>query len=572
MNKQLELAVKYVSENKFEEAVLAYQEAIKIDKREVRAYQGLGKVYTLQGRFDQAQKIYEQGIEAVRDKDILQLKLSLAGMYVDKGDPAEAEKLYRSIIDEDKACIEAYQGLALVYEQSGDSEKALAILEQAVQTNPHDYRTYNALAGYHARNGETDKAVESIVQSLSLDLNQAEGYRILKDMYSESWPELVDKVAGIYDREIEAMIRLYALYESGQYREALDVYEQELQQNEENQKAGVLAAACMFHTGDKEKGGELIQEIAKNPVNEWIMADIAGYYLLAGEKIKALEWASKSLAANEENLEAMKIVVGATSREQEQLVNRYLTKLLIYAWQPIYITQQDMCMNSLPVPVRPGMNRLTFDYFIPQMDCEYTYQVQEGELLVGTWEKGTNGLYSKRLTEVGVRYPFFSIDYYKLTPSGIVWMGSEAGQEASERYDSVPVGSERCMVMAFVNPNTEWTSNYSMKDELYETVIEHCTRTTKYLGVERIKVMGETMDAAHIRYVEKQTNDGPTYGKGVVETHADEWYVRGLGEVKSSITVKYEDGTMSHQTLELASVSRRAKGETAGPAGDNRLP
>ncbi|MDQ0285160.1 Tfp pilus assembly protein PilF [Desulfofundulus luciae] len=59
VTKQLELAVKYLSENKFEEAILAYQEVIKIDPQNVQAYKGLSVTYYLLGKTDQA----EQGLQ-----------------------------------------------------------------------------------------------------------------------------------------------------------------------------------------------------------------------------------------------------------------------------------------------------------------------------------------------------------------------------------------------------------------------------------------------------------------------------------------------------------------------------
>ncbi|MEN6391159.1 MAG: tetratricopeptide repeat protein [Syntrophomonas sp.] len=40
---KLDLGVKYLSENDYEKAVLAFNEAIKIDPKEVKGYQGLAK-------------------------------------------------------------------------------------------------------------------------------------------------------------------------------------------------------------------------------------------------------------------------------------------------------------------------------------------------------------------------------------------------------------------------------------------------------------------------------------------------------------------------------------------------
>ncbi|MDH7579026.1 MAG: tetratricopeptide repeat protein [Bacillota bacterium] len=162
---KLDLAVKYLSENKFKEAILAYNDAIKIDPKEVKAYQGLAKTYTLQGKYDEAKATYERGVAAVSPEDKLLLRLGLAGMYIDKGDLQEAERYFQGIIDENKTCVAAYQGLAMVYQQQGDKDKARAILEQGVKENAGDYRAYNALARFNANSGEQDKALANIVKS-----------------------------------------------------------------------------------------------------------------------------------------------------------------------------------------------------------------------------------------------------------------------------------------------------------------------------------------------------------------------------------------------------------------------
>lgn len=347
---KLELAVKYLTENKFEEAVLAYQEVIKIDKYAMQAYQGLGKVYTLQGKFEDAQKIYQQGVESLKDKALLQLRLSLAAMYIDKGDLKEAERLYKEIISQNADCIEAYRGLALVYWQQGDLQQAKAILEEATKNNSNNDRAYNALASYHIQNGEKDKAMELLVQSLSLNVNQTEAYSALKALYSENWPELVQKAAGIQDQNVAAMVKFYALYESGKHQEALAVYEGQLKQNPNNHKARALAGIAALRAGDRQKAMELIQGMAPDQQNEWVMVDIARYYLLAGETEKAIEWAAKSFESNGQNMEAVKILYEIYSKDNSPLAKIYLAKLIMYNWLPLSVMEQELVANSLEMP------------------------------------------------------------------------------------------------------------------------------------------------------------------------------------------------------------------------------
>ncbi len=360
VDEKLDLAVKYLSENKFEEAILAYQQAIEIDKREVRAYQGLAKVYTLQGDFEQAEKTYDQGIKAVEeDGNILKLRLGLAGMYIDKGSPEETEKLYKEIINKNKDCTEAYRHLALLYEQNGESKKALGVLEEAKEVNSEDYRVYNALSYYYMCSGEqgtgdTDSVLQALIQSLALEINQGEAYFIFKNIYGGDWADFLDKSSDLSDEKVAkvvAMLRFYALFEQGNYEEALDIYEKQLAIDKDNQKAKVLAAICLLETGEKKKAAKLAEELGKSDPNSWIMADLALYYLKAGDQEKALQLAEKSLDSDLTNLDAVAVLSELAKSGIELQCNLAIIKFVVYSTEPIRLAEQELKAMSLDIPL-----------------------------------------------------------------------------------------------------------------------------------------------------------------------------------------------------------------------------
>lgn len=355
VDQKLELAIKYLSEQKYEEAILTYNEIIKIDSKQIRAYQGLAKSYTLQGKYDEAMKIYGNGIKAVDKQDAVKLSLSLAGLYQDIDDTSAAEKTYQAIIKEHRGCIEAYQGLALLYEHTGNNEQALAILEQAIQASK-DSRAYNALAGWYIREANIDKATEAICNSMKIDLNQSEAFELADQIFDNNWSELLKKAENLSDDNTLSFIKFYGLYKGEKYLDAIEVYKGELSQQGNNHKAKVLAAICFFKAGNNEQAIKLIQEISKMPLNEWIMIDLAKYYLLTGEKDKAIEWAEKSFAASEENIEAVKILYETHS--DEMLVNIYLTRLMIYSWKGLNVINQVLFSNELEIPLKSSSKEI----------------------------------------------------------------------------------------------------------------------------------------------------------------------------------------------------------------------
>ena len=67
---QYDLGVRYLSEGNYEEAVIAFTAAIKIDSKHPEAYLGLSDAYTEQGDIANAVKVLERGQEQTGDQTI----------------------------------------------------------------------------------------------------------------------------------------------------------------------------------------------------------------------------------------------------------------------------------------------------------------------------------------------------------------------------------------------------------------------------------------------------------------------------------------------------------------------
>ncbi|MEN6389040.1 MAG: ankyrin repeat domain-containing protein [Syntrophomonas sp.] len=348
---KLDLAVKYLSDNNYEQAVLTYNDVIKIDPKEVQAYQGLAKTYSIQGKYDEAKSAYDQGITAVTTENQLKLRLALAGMYIDKGDLSEAEKRFQSIIEVNKASIDAYRGLVLVYQQQGNQDKARTILEKCISSNSGDHRAYAALGSFYADSGDIDRALTYIVKSLDLEVNQQEAYSVLVVLFQGKWDDLINKADSIVTGRSAAMLKFFASYSDQKYPAAVSSYKSSLQADNNNLKAQVLAAIGMFNTGDKAGADSLIKQVIGANPNTWIMVDIARYYQAAGDNNTAAVWAFKATVADEQNMDAIKLLVDIFSKDKPDLAKQANTRLMVNTWQPIKITNSRL---TIPNPLSAG--------------------------------------------------------------------------------------------------------------------------------------------------------------------------------------------------------------------------
>ena len=116
VNDKLELAVKYLSEQKYEEAILAYQEVIKIDTKNVTAYKGISLAYVLQEK--RISGTDSKGRIESSSQDI-SLQLAMAGLMVDQGKNEQAEAIYQGLIEGDASTISVYQAYRLLLRAAG---------------------------------------------------------------------------------------------------------------------------------------------------------------------------------------------------------------------------------------------------------------------------------------------------------------------------------------------------------------------------------------------------------------------------------------------------------------------
>lgn len=94
---QYDLGVRYLSESNYEEAIIAFTAAIKIDPKQAPAYVGRGDAYIGSGEAEEnlsaAQTDYEKAIEL--DEALAEAYLGLAEVYIRRGDYEMAEKILR---------------------------------------------------------------------------------------------------------------------------------------------------------------------------------------------------------------------------------------------------------------------------------------------------------------------------------------------------------------------------------------------------------------------------------------------------------------------------------------------
>ncbi len=143
---QLELGQKYLLEENYEEAIVAFTKVIELEAKEIQAYTGMASAYIQKNDRKQAEKVLNQGF-AIADTLSEEEKTESVNQYIEEmramalgnyeellelagKDASEAIMYCEKILEMDDSRVELYEELAKLYLAQGEYEKAIEILEK----------------------------------------------------------------------------------------------------------------------------------------------------------------------------------------------------------------------------------------------------------------------------------------------------------------------------------------------------------------------------------------------------------------------------------------------------------
>ncbi|UNC91131.1 tetratricopeptide repeat protein [Candidatus Contubernalis alkaliaceticus] len=344
MEDKLALAEKYLLDQEYEQAILAYREVIDIAPKEERAYTGLGKVYTVQEDYESAEEVLIEGIQIVDQK--IPLRRDLADIYVTQEKYEEAEKEYLKILEEDENEQSAYRGLAGVYKRCHEVGKAIEVLEQAISKNPEFPENYSLLAEAYVVNDMAEKALEMVKKALKLDINHYNVFYVLDSIYSQSFDELQVEAYGMLEGEPDSltglMFQFYSLFKLEQYNEIIYMYEN-LYERTESMKVLSLAALAYQREEEINSAKELISLLDIDALDETnILLDLVHYFKDKGDHVKAVELAARALSIDKLVYESYLLLYELTGDEL------YLDRLRELGVEPEEI-EEDIPQSTEPL-------------------------------------------------------------------------------------------------------------------------------------------------------------------------------------------------------------------------------
>jgi protein O-mannosyl-transferase len=166
-----------VSEQRYEEAIIQYRQAIKMNPYYSKAHNNLGHSLSELKRYDEAIEHYQQAINI--EAKYAEAYNNLANALGKKGKLKESVAYYNEAIRFKSDYAEAHFNLGVTLAQQGRIEKAISQYRNALKINPDFILAHNNLASMLGQRGKFLEAIEHYRQAIMLDPGFAKAHNNL---------------------------------------------------------------------------------------------------------------------------------------------------------------------------------------------------------------------------------------------------------------------------------------------------------------------------------------------------------------------------------------------------------
>ena len=138
ISEQLELGQRYLMEENYEDAAVAFQKVIELDEKEIQAYIGLIHIYQKTENLENIESIIQQGISlqseenGISSEDRLEFLIAAKDYYAQDGNLEKLAELLEMLTEIAPENAEYYAELLDTYEKLGSSEQLALIKEKLI--------------------------------------------------------------------------------------------------------------------------------------------------------------------------------------------------------------------------------------------------------------------------------------------------------------------------------------------------------------------------------------------------------------------------------------------------------
>jgi lipopolysaccharide biosynthesis regulator YciM len=277
--------LRYMADGEHRRAIEKFKESVRQDSDNLDAYIKIGVILRREGLYNNAIRIHKD--LALRgnipEEDKIEVRKNLALDYWHAKNYDKAETLLDELRQNKSLINWVTPYLLRIYEERREWQKAYELFEQSDMAGSPQGKMKLAL--YKVRDGERiarekDERSARILykEAIKLDKKCAEAYLHLGDSYwneerandaINAWTDLCHKVPEKADLAFDRLEKAH--YEKGQFSKIEELYQNLLQENEENLRA-ILALSDIYRKkGEYNDALKLLQQVQKKDIDQDIV-------------------------------------------------------------------------------------------------------------------------------------------------------------------------------------------------------------------------------------------------------------------------------------------------------------
>jgi eukaryotic-like serine/threonine-protein kinase len=293
-------------------AAALFRQAIALDPEFALAHAGLANAYLELFFWKKDPHLVDEAVESARravelNDRLAEVHATLGEIYRTTGKYEDSVREFQHALELDPRSSSAFAGLARAFDALGKLEDAEATYKQAIALRPGYWVTHSRLGNFYAAHGRYDDAEKQLQNAISLAPENVWGYNDLGALYFTLGR--YGEARKMFERAVSIQPS-YTLYSNlgtlafiqRDWAEAVAKCEQARALDDRDYVLwGNLAVAYHWLGGHEEQSRETLkkaialaeQQLAVNPRNTPVCADLASYHAMLGEKDQALAYIRK---------------------------------------------------------------------------------------------------------------------------------------------------------------------------------------------------------------------------------------------------------------------------------------
>jgi tetratricopeptide (TPR) repeat protein len=333
-----ELTDLYIQTNHLRDAITQAEEMLKVNPDNVDARRMLGRIYmkmisTQDNRIneDYLHKAIEQ-LQKVTEKEPKDAEswVALGRLYRVSNNSPDAEKAYNQALEAEADNEEALTGLAMLYSDLGDNKRAIEKLKLATEKNPNE-RTLIALGTAYEQMHDYKSAADALKQALEMSpdntrLQSALANNLMLSDRVEEALSIFEKLAAEDPTNVQPKLRIAEIYrvkrdyaksaEALKKAKALSPTDMEVRYEEVRllEAQTKYTEAITLLKGLVEETSRPKYSAAEGAARGQLLEELASLYRMAGQYTDSVDAYRKASALNKENSAAISLQIIDTYR------------------------------------------------------------------------------------------------------------------------------------------------------------------------------------------------------------------------------------------------------------------